>query len=101
MALRKAVWSGINGIGLGTGRMGIECCRFRAHVLDADTAEVALRSGRRRIMVVVVVRFNHQLLAILGLTGDGLRVESTDGDMWQDCGCNAPTMSIMESLRPA
>ena len=51
IALRKAVWSGMNGIGFGTGRIGIECWRFRTHVLDADTAEVALRRGRLRIMM--------------------------------------------------
>lgn len=54
IALRKAVWSGIKGIGLGTGRMGIECWRLRTHVFGIDTAaDVALRSGRLRIMVAV------------------------------------------------
>lgn len=52
IALRKAVWSGMKGIGLGTGRMGIECWRCRTHVLGIETAVVALRRGRRRIMVM-------------------------------------------------
>ena len=56
IALRKAVWSGMKGVGLGTGRMGIECCRFRVHDFDADTAEVARRRGRRRIMPAIAGR---------------------------------------------
>jgi len=51
MALRKAVWSGMKGMGWGTGRMGIECCRARTQLVVVETAAVAARtSGRRRIM---------------------------------------------------
>ncbi len=51
MALRKAAWSGMKGIGLGIGRIGIECWRFRTHVRGIETTEVALRKGRRRIIL--------------------------------------------------
>jgi hypothetical protein len=54
IALRKAVWSGMKGIGLGTGLMGIECWRFRTHVFGIETALVALRRGRLRIIVAVL-----------------------------------------------
>jgi hypothetical protein len=55
IASRKADWLGMNGVGLGTGRMGIECWRFRMHVFGMETAVVALRRGRLSIMMAVAI----------------------------------------------
>jgi hypothetical protein len=54
------VWSGMKGIGLGTGLMGIECWRFRTHVFDIETAVVALRRGRLRIILAVLGNCEHR-----------------------------------------